>query len=223
MYGNNPFPGLCQQVRLLLETSLEPSGNGMALEDGISRIHHVSSSFTLDNIMSEFFSFPLIDQVHLNNMPKWSISSEVSCSKNSKSPWINLWKWTENKDISPWKYQLIYLTSIGVPGVLPERLEEGMNPRHCALSLVGEPIMYPEINRFLRLLSDKSISSFLVTNAQFPEAIRQLDPCTQLYVSVDASTRDSLKKIDRPLFKGYYSSSFLCFFLLCMQYLSELL
>lgn len=77
-----------------------------------------------------------------------------------------------------------------------------MNPVHCALSLVGEPIMYPEINKFLRLLHDRKISSFLVTNAQFPDAIRQLDPCTQLYVSVDASTKDSLKKIDRPLFKG---------------------
>jgi tRNA wybutosine-synthesizing protein 1 len=77
-----------------------------------------------------------------------------------------------------------------------------MNPVHCALSLVGEPIMYPEINRFLRMLHDKKISSFLVTNAQFPEAIRQLEPCTQLYVSVDASTKDSLKRIDRPLFKG---------------------
>lgn len=62
--------------------------------------------------------------------------------------------------------------------------------------------MYPEINKFLHLLHEKQISSFLVTNAQFPEAIRQLDPCTQLYVSVDASTKDSLKKIDRPLFKG---------------------
>ena len=52
------------------------------------------------------------------------------------------------------------------------------------------------------MLHDKKISSFLVTNAQFPEAIRQLEPCTQLYVSVDASTKDSLKRIDRPLFKG---------------------
>lgn len=29
-------------------------------------------------------------------------------------------------------------------------------------------------------------------------------PVTQLYVSVDASTKDSLKKIDRPLFKDYW-------------------
>lgn len=29
-------------------------------------------------------------------------------------------------------------------------------------------------------------------------------PVTQLYVSVDASTKDSLKKIDRPLFKDFW-------------------
>jgi len=92
----------------------------------------------------------------------------------------------------------------GVPGVLPEKLEEGMQAKHCALSLVGEPIMYPEINKFVRLLHSEGISSFLVTNAQFPDAIRDMEPCTQLYVSIDASTKDSLKKIDRPLFKDFW-------------------
>ncbi|XP_062872766.1 S-adenosyl-L-methionine-dependent tRNA 4-demethylwyosine synthase TYW1 [Trichomycterus rosablanca] len=92
----------------------------------------------------------------------------------------------------------------GVPGVRPERFEEGLAVKHCALSLVGEPIMYPEINSFLRLLHQCHISSFLVTNAQFPEEIRSLVPVTQLYVSVDASTKDSLKRIDRPLFKDFW-------------------
>lgn len=74
-----------------------------------------------------------------------------------------------------------------------ERLEEGFQVRHCALSLVGkltcfshlfktyglilsqntgEPIMYPEINKLISLLHERKISTFLVTNAQFPEAIR---------------------------------------------------
>lgn len=92
----------------------------------------------------------------------------------------------------------------GVPGVKPERFEEGLQPQHCALSLVGEPIMYPEINKFVDLLHEKGISTFLVTNAQFPDAIRDMSPVTQLYVSVDASTKDSLKKIDRPLFKDFW-------------------
>lgn len=35
--------------------------------------------------------------------------------------------------------------------------------------------------------------------------IRNLTPVTQLYVSVDASTKESLKKIDRPLFRDFWS------------------
>ena len=39
----------------------------------------------------------------------------------------------------------------------------------CVVFKVGEPIIYPRINEFLGMLHDRSISSFLVTNAQFPE------------------------------------------------------
>lgn len=50
-------------------------------------------------------------------------------------------------------------------------------------------------------LHKKHISTFMVTNAQFPEAITNLVPVTQLYVSIDAATKESLKAVDRPLFK----------------------
>ncbi|KAH9393761.1 S-adenosyl-L-methionine-dependent tRNA 4-demethylwyosine synthase [Tyrophagus putrescentiae] len=92
----------------------------------------------------------------------------------------------------------------GVPGVQEGRLKEASTARHCALSLVGEPIMYPKINAFVKLLHERGVSTFLVTNAQFPDAIRALDPVTQLYVSVDASSKASLKKIDRPLFRDFW-------------------
>ena len=47
----------------------------------------------------------------------------------------------------------------GVPGVKPERYAEAMGRvRHCALSLVGEPIIYPRINEFLGLLHARGIS-----------------------------------------------------------------
>ena len=35
-------------------------------------------------------------------------------------------------------------------------------------------------------------------------SLRTLVPVTQLYVSVDASTKESLKKIDRPLFRDFW-------------------
>lgn len=70
------------------------------------------------------------------------------------------------------KVEVTFFCVSGVPGVKPERYKEGLEVKHCALSLVGEPIMYPEINSFIRLLHSHNISSFLVTNAQFPEEIR---------------------------------------------------
>lgn len=92
----------------------------------------------------------------------------------------------------------------GVPGVRMDRFAEAHTVRHCALSLVGEPIMYPAINSLVAELHARDISTFLVTNAQFPAAIRALQPVTQLYVSIDAHDKDSLRKVDRPLFSDFW-------------------
>ncbi|XP_041851100.1 S-adenosyl-L-methionine-dependent tRNA 4-demethylwyosine synthase TYW1 [Melanotaenia boesemani] len=134
----------------------------------------------------------------------------VFCWRHHTNPVGTEWRWKMDPaekilEDALQKHQNMIRQFRGVPGVKPERYEEGLAVKHCALSLVGEPIMYPEINTFIRLLHRHHISSFLVTNAQFPEEIRGLMPVTQLYVSVDASTKDSLKKIDRPLFKDFWS------------------
>lgn len=133
----------------------------------------------------------------------------VFCWRHHTNPVGTEWRWKMDQPEMILKeaienHQNMIKQFKGVPGVKEERFEEGMTVKHCALSLVGEPIMYPEINKFLKLLHECKISSFLVTNAQFPAEIRDLKPVTQLYVSVDASTKDSLKKIDRPLFKDFW-------------------
>uniref|UniRef100_A0A3P8TCW0 S-adenosyl-L-methionine-dependent tRNA 4-demethylwyosine synthase TYW1 n=1 Tax=Amphiprion percula TaxID=161767 RepID=A0A3P8TCW0_AMPPE len=134
----------------------------------------------------------------------------VFCWRHHTNPVGTEWRWKMDPaekilQDAVEKHQSMIRQFRGVPGVKPERYEEGLSVKHCALSLVGEPIMYPEINAFIRLLHFYRISSFLVTNAQFPQEIRyDLVPVTQLYVSVDASTKDSLKKIDRPLFKDFW-------------------
>lgn len=92
----------------------------------------------------------------------------------------------------------------GMPGVTEESLQEAMHPRHCALSLVGEPIMYPYVNEFLRLLHLESMSTFLVNNGQFPDAICSLSPVTQLYLSVDAPNKAVMKVLDRPIMSDYW-------------------
>ena len=133
----------------------------------------------------------------------------VFCWRHHKNPVGTEWRWkTDEPDYIVTEAIDLHRNMInqmrGVPGVQPERLKEAFTVKHCALSLVGEPIMYPRINELVQALHSRDISTFLVTNAQFPECIENLDPVTQLYVSIDAATKDSLKAIDRPLFKDFW-------------------
>ncbi|KAK2452393.1 NADPH-dependent diflavin oxidoreductase [Trifolium repens] len=133
----------------------------------------------------------------------------VFCWRHHTNPVAKSWQWKMDDPLVIVNSAIEQHTNMikqmkGVPGVTLERLNEGFTPRHCALSLVGEPIMYPEINALVDELHRRRISTFLVTNAQFPEKIKLLKPITQLYVSVDAGTKDSLKAIDRPLFGDFW-------------------
>lgn len=98
----------------------------------------------------------------------------------------------------------------GVPGIQMDRFEEAFRVRHCALSLVGEPIFYPHINEFVGMLHQQHISSFLVCNAQHPDALARLAKVTQLYVSIDAPTKQDLKKVDRPLNSDFWERLMSC-------------
>jgi len=98
----------------------------------------------------------------------------------------------------------------GVPGIQMDRFQEAFQVRHCALSLVGEPIFYPHINEFVGMLHEKHISSFLVCNAQHPDNLAKLSKVTQLYVSIDAPTKTDLKKVDRPLNSDFWERLISC-------------
>ncbi|GAB5033732.1 trna wybutosine-synthesizing protein 1 homolog [Nannochloropsis oceanica] len=133
----------------------------------------------------------------------------VFCWRHGTNPVGREWRWAVDDPAmivkeSIEKHQDMINIFKGVPGVKPERWQEAFTVAHCALSLVGEPIMYPHINELVSELHRRNISSFLVTNAQFPEKIAALSPVTQLYVSIDAATKETLKAIDRPLFRDYW-------------------
>jgi len=78
------------------------------------------------------------------------------------------------------------------------------NPKHAALSLTGDSITYPNIQKLLDEFHNRKISTFLVTNAQYPEQIKKIKNITQLYISLDAPNKKLLKQIDRPLFTDFY-------------------
>lgn len=139
----------------------------------------------------------------------------VFCWRHHKNPVGTEWRWKEDgPEFIVDEAVRLHVNMIhqlkGMPGVQPDRFLAAHTVKHCALSLVGEPIMYPRINEMVKALHDRGISSFLVTNAQFPDRIEQLEPVTQLYVSVDAASKESLKAVDRPLFRDFWERFLSC-------------
>ncbi|KAF2800079.1 hypothetical protein K505DRAFT_370486 [Melanomma pulvis-pyrius CBS 109.77] len=148
--------------------------------------------------------------------PSLSCSNKcVFCWRHGTNPVGTTWRWiTDAPDlifdgITQAHYKKIKMLK-GVPGVRAERFAEAMRIRHCALSLVGEPIFYPHINELLNIMHRNRISTFLVCNAQHPAQLAALVPVTQLYVSIDASNKDSLRKIDRPLHRDFWERFCTC-------------
>lgn len=158
----------------------------------------------------------------METTPSLSCSNKcVFCWRHGTNPVGTTWRWVVDPPemifdgVKEGHYKKIKMLR-GVPGVRAERYAEALQIRHCALSLVGEPIFYPHINEFLAMLHGERISSFLVCNAQHPDELAALKVVTQLYVSIDASNRDSLKKIDRPLHRDFWER-----FLRCLDILRE--
>ena len=146
----------------------------------------------------------------METTPSLSCSNKcVFCWRHGTNPVGTTWRWVVDppdmifNGVKAGHYKKIKMMR-GVPGVRAERFAEAMRIRHCALSLVGEPIFYPHINEFTAMLHKEHISSFLVCNAQHPDQLATLKPVTQLYVSIDASNRESLRKIDRPLHRDFW-------------------
>lgn len=131
------------------------------------------------------------------------------CWRLNTNPTATEWKWDVDNPVELVEgmiaqHKALVHEAKGMPGVKDDAAAEAMMPRHCALSLVGEPIIYPRINEFVHKLHTEGISTFLVNNGQFPEAIEALDPVTQLYLSVDGPTREIMKELDRPVFSDFW-------------------
>jgi tRNA wybutosine-synthesizing protein 1 len=79
-----------------------------------------------------------------------------------------------------------------------EKFREAQKPLHCAISLAGEPTLYPKINGFIDACKNRRMTSFLVTNGLHPDALENLVEPTQLYISLVAPDEKTYLKVCRP-------------------------
>ena len=89
------------------------------------------------------------------------------------------------------------LSGFGGNDEVPREVFEGaMEPRHVAISLDGEPTLYPYLPELIEEFHERDITTFLVSNGTNPDVLAECDP-TQLYVSVDAADRATFDRVVR--------------------------
>ncbi|RLE83904.1 MAG: 4-demethylwyosine synthase TYW1 [Thermoprotei archaeon] len=99
---------------------------------------------------------------------------------------------------------------LGNPKASRSRVMEALEPDHYAISLSGEPTMYPRLDEMIKLLRDKYMARtiFLVTNGQVPEMLMKLEERkalpTQLYISVTAPNKELGIRIHKPVFRDFW-------------------
>lgn len=86
-----------------------------------------------------------------------------------------------------------------------EAFEKAKNPKHAAISLAGEPTLYPKIGELVSEFRKRKMCTFIVTNGTQPEVIKKMwqnnSLPTQLYVTLPAPNKRDFIKITRPLIK----------------------
>lgn len=87
----------------------------------------------------------------------------------------------------------------GNPQSDPKKLAECKDPNNAAISLAGEPMLYPLIDDMLAEFKRRDFTTFLVSNGLSPSHLESLEvEPTQLYLSLDAPTKEIYKGLCDP-------------------------
>lgn len=84
-----------------------------------------------------------------------------------------------------------------------EKLEESKTPTNAAISLAGEPMLYPEIDELIAEFNRRNFTTFVVSNGQCVDKLKNLEnEPYQLYLSLDAPTKKIYNDVCQPQISG---------------------
>lgn len=91
----------------------------------------------------------------------------------------------------------------GNPNTVQEKLKAMEKPLHFAISLTGEPTMYPRLPEMIDYIKEKGMTAFLVTNGTIPDMVERLieHQPTQLYISVYGCNKEMHQRTANPITK----------------------
>ncbi|MFX0038273.1 MAG: radical SAM protein [Promethearchaeota archaeon] len=188
--------------------------------------NHLPLKRYLDNyeIMIDILYYFLLNQNKTHNIN--SISNNIHVSKNKIERAVTLLKNQEfikyvnssedtfrlDDDVnccisSREELEKLINRELTSPDDIMQAHSEALVPNHAAISLDGEPLLYPRISEFVQEFKNRNMTTFIVTNGTLPERIGKLDPLpTQLYVTLPAPNEKIYKKICRPMIRNGWNN-----------------
>ena len=92
--------------------------------------------------------------------------------------------------------------ALTTPDEIMQTHAEAMYPNHAAISLDGEPLLYPHISNLVEEFRNRDMTTFIVSNGTLPKVINDMDSLpTQLYITLPAPNESLYKKVCRPMIK----------------------
>ncbi len=87
-----------------------------------------------------------------------------------------------------------------------EKLTKSLEPKHVAISLSGEPTLYPYLPEFIDEILAHKMTAFLVSNGTNPEMIEKIldHQPTNLYISFYGTTPEMYKRTAVPMIKDFW-------------------
>lgn len=82
--------------------------------------------------------------------------------------------------------------------VSERKYKEARDPKHVAISLAGEPTLYPLLSDLIDEIHQRRMTSFLVTNGTQPDVLSTMSLPTQLYVTLAAADESTYKTLCKP-------------------------
>ena len=92
----------------------------------------------------------------------------------------------------------------GYEKVDKKKIKQTHKPQQFAISLSGEPTMYPRLPELIDEIHKRNMTAYLVTNGSYPEAVKNIighEP-TQFYITLAAPYKELFDKTTNPLTKN---------------------
>jgi len=124
-----------------------------------------------------------------DSLKNYRLEKEISCCIDSRDEIVKLFN-----------------LALTTPDEIMQVHGEAMNPNHAAISLDGEPLLYPKIGGLVEEFRNRNMTSFIVTNGTLPERLESLNSLpSQLYITLPAPNEILYKKVCRPMIKNGWS------------------